>query len=60
MLACARSSHGQGPEPHLSVDVLAQLVLGNVVRLEQQHRVEVAVSYVAKYGSWNEEKKDFK
>ena len=55
MFSCARSSHGEGPESHPSVDVLALLVLGDVVRLEQQHRVEVAVPDVAKQRSWKVE-----
>ena len=51
VLAGASAAHGQSPESHLSVDVLTELVLVRVVRLEKQHRVEVAVADVTKQRS---------
>ena len=51
MLSSAGSSHRQSSESHLSVYVFAELVLLLVVRLEQQHGVEVAVADVAENGS---------
>ena len=53
MLSGAGTPHGQGPQAHPSVDVLAELVLVGVVGLKEKHRVEVAVADVAEERRWN-------